>query len=66
MEALALSEEEIDQVVAFLFALTDVRFADQNRAQMEQQKSKAAANRPFRDDDMAQRRTIAFEDRIKK
>ena len=35
IEPLALSEEEIDQVVAFLFTLTDVRFAAENQRQFE-------------------------------
>jgi len=64
MEALGLVDEEIDQIVAFLFSLTDDRFAEQNQQQMEAQKAKAAANRPFRDDDLAFRQKIAFEDRI--
>jgi cytochrome c peroxidase len=65
MEPLALDEEEINQVVAFLFTLTDDRFADENRRQMEVQKAQAEKERPFRDDEMAQRRKIAFEDRVK-
>jgi cytochrome c peroxidase len=64
MEPLALGEQEIDQIVAFLFSLTDDRFSAQNQQQMEAQKAKAAANRPFRDDEMAFRQKIAFEDRI--
>lgn len=66
MEPLALTEGEIDQIVAFLFTLTDDRFAAENRRQMEQQRAKAAASRPFRDDDMAFRRKLAFEERIKR
>jgi cytochrome c peroxidase len=66
MEPLALTEEEIDQVVAFLFALTDDRFQSENRRQMEQQRAQADKSRPFRDDDLAFRRTLAFEERIKK
>jgi cytochrome c peroxidase len=66
MEALALTEEEIDQVVAFLFTLTDDRFQADNRRQMEQQRARAEKNRPFRDDDLAFRRKLTFEERIKK
>lgn len=66
MEPLALTEQEIDQVVAFLFALTDVRFADQNRLQMEMQRMQAQKSRPFRDEQMANRLKLAFEDRINK
>jgi cytochrome c peroxidase len=65
MEPLALTEQEIDQVVAFLFSLTDDRFAEENRQQMAAQRAKAQENRPFRDDQMANRKTLAFEDRIK-
>jgi cytochrome c peroxidase len=66
MEPLALTEKEIDQVVAFLFALTDERFAEENRRQMEAQQAKAKQSRPFRDEPMANRKKLAFEDRIKK
>jgi len=66
IEALALTEEEIDQVVAFLFALTDDRFRSENQRQMERQRAQAAEKRPFRDDDLAFRRKLVFEERIKK
>jgi cytochrome c peroxidase len=66
MEPLALTDEEIDQVVALLFSLTDIRFAEDNRRQMKEQKAKAEKERTFRDDDMAFRKKIAFEERIKK
>jgi cytochrome c peroxidase len=65
MEPLALTETEINQVVAFLFTLTDDRFAEENRRQMAEQRSKAQQNRPFRDDEMANRTKLAFEERIK-
>jgi cytochrome c peroxidase len=61
IEPLALSEEEIDELVAFLFALTDVRFADENMRQFKQQKALAAEKRPLRDNDMAFRLKLAFE-----
>ena len=61
MEPLALTEEEIDQLVAFLFTLTDVRFAEENERQMERQKALAAKKRPLRDNEMAFRRKLAFE-----
>jgi cytochrome c peroxidase len=66
MEALALTEEEIDQVVLFLFTLTDARFQSENQSQLERQRAQAAEKRPFRDDDLAFRRKMAFEERIKK
>lgn len=61
MEPLALTDEEIDQVVAFLFTLTDDRFAQENRRQSERQKAQAKKKRPLRDNDMAFRRKLAFE-----
>jgi len=64
MEPLALSEREINQMVAFLFSLTDVRLAAQNERQFAAQKAAAAKGRPFRDEAMAFRRRLAFEDRI--
>ncbi len=65
MEPLAMSEKEIDQVVAFLFTLTDDKFAEDNQRQMELQRAKAQQNRPFRDNDLAQRRKLLFEEVIK-
>ncbi len=64
IEPLALSEEEIDQLVAFLFTLTDVRFAEQNQLQIERQRAQAAKERPIRDEALASRLTIPFEERV--
>jgi cytochrome c peroxidase len=64
IEALALEEKEIDQLVAFLFTLTDDRFADENQRQFERQREIARKDRPFRDEDMAFRRRLAFEQRV--
>jgi cytochrome c peroxidase len=61
MEPLALTDEEIDQIVAFLFTLTDDRFAQENREQAKHQKAQAKKKRPMRDTDMAFRRKLAFE-----
>jgi cytochrome c peroxidase len=61
MEPLALTEGEIDSVVALLFSFTDVRFAAENQRQFERQKAQAAKKRPLRDDDMAFRLKLAFE-----
>ncbi|UCG58796.1 MAG: hypothetical protein JSU70_04640 [Phycisphaerales bacterium] len=61
IEPLALTEEEVDRLVAFLFTLTDVRFADENRRQFERQKAQARENRPLRDNEMAFRLKLAFE-----
>jgi len=63
IEPLALSEAEINQLVAFQFALTDDRFADQNKAEMERQQQAAAKRRPLRDDDASHRRVLPFERR---
>ena len=49
-----------------MFTLTDHRFADENRRQMELQRAKAQKKRPFRDNDLAHRRKLAFEERIQK
>jgi cytochrome c peroxidase len=64
IEPLALSEEEIDQVVAFLFTLTDVRFAADNQRQLDLQKATAQKQRPFRDEAMALRKILPFEQRV--
>ncbi|MEW6356466.1 MAG: cytochrome c peroxidase [Planctomycetota bacterium] len=64
MEALALTEKEIDQMVAFLFSLTDNRFAADNKRQMEKQKATAKESRDFRHEKMAFRKKLPFEDRI--
>jgi len=64
IEPLALTEEEIDQVVAFLFTLTDVRFSEENQRQIELQRAAAAKQRPVRDEAMAFRQTLPFEQRV--
>ena len=60
IEPLALSEAEIDDLVAFLFTLTDRRFADANTRALESQRARARTTRPFRDDELAQRRKVSF------
>jgi len=64
IEALGLSEAEIDDLVAFLFTLTDVRFAAENEAALATQRQTAAKSRPIRDDDLALRRVLGFERRV--
>ena len=66
IEPLALTEQEIDQMVAFLFTLTDVRFAAENQRQFEAQKAiaKDKKQRPFRDEAMALRKVLPFEGRV--
>lgn len=61
IEPLDLTEEEVGQIVAFLFSLTDVRFADYNDRIMEQQKKLAAKNRPDRNEEVASRKVLLFE-----
>lgn len=64
IEPLALTEEEIDQLVAFLFTLTDVRFAAENQRQFERQQTAARSERPVRDEAMAFRQTLPFEQQV--
>jgi cytochrome c peroxidase len=65
IEPLNLSEREIDQVVAFLFSLTDDRLVEQSASEMERQKQAAAQRRPFKDEGLASRKTLPFERRAK-
>ena len=64
IEPLALTEEEITDVVEFMFSMTDRRFAEENRAELERQRQIASERRPFRDEDMAMRRVLPFERRV--
>jgi cytochrome c peroxidase len=64
IEPLALTEKEIDQLVALLFTLSDVRFAEENQRAMESQRATAQKERPFRDDALANRKTLPFEQRV--
>ncbi len=61
IEPLDLTESEIDQLVAFMFALTDVRFAKEGNAEFARQKSLAAKQRPIREKDRANRKILPFE-----
>jgi cytochrome c peroxidase len=64
IEPLNLSESEINDVVAFLFALTDTRLAAQNQQALREQQVLAAKHRPFRDDALAHREMLPFEQRV--
>lgn len=64
MEGLNLSEEEIHQLVAFLFTLTDYRFVDLNNAELKKQSKTAQSNRPFRDTRRSNREVLPFEERV--
>jgi cytochrome c peroxidase len=65
IEPLALSEREVDQLVAFLFSLTDDRLAKQNDAEFSRQRAIAAERRPFRDTSLATREVLPFEQLLK-
>lgn len=65
IEPLALSEREVDQLVAFMFSLTDYRLRKQNDEQLAYQKKRAAKQRPFRDTKAAMRKTLPFETQLK-
>jgi cytochrome c peroxidase len=64
IEPLDLSENEINDVVAFLFALTDKRLTAQNEAAFREQQQLAAKSRPFRDNALAHREMLPFEQRV--
>jgi cytochrome c peroxidase len=61
IEPLALDQQEINELVAFLFALTDDRFADRNREALAKQQQQARSARPFRDEALAQKQVLPFE-----
>lgn len=63
IEPLALSEEEIDALVELMFAMTDTRLAADNDAQRTRQRELSRTQRPFKDDALAMRRTLPFEQR---
>jgi cytochrome c peroxidase len=64
IEPLNLSESEINDVVAFLFALTDTRLASQNQQALLEQQALAGKHRPFRDNALAHREMLPFEQRV--
>jgi cytochrome c peroxidase len=65
IEALTMTDHEVDQLVAFLFSLTDVRFAEANKKEFERQKAIAAKSRPHRDEAALMRKVLPFEKRLK-
>ena len=58
---LGLNKKEIDAMVAFMFTLTDDRFAEQNQTAIEEQRKLAEAKRSFRNTDLAQGKILPFE-----
>jgi cytochrome c peroxidase len=65
IQPLALSEKEIDDMVAFLFTLTDERFATQNTEAHKQQQAVALKKRPLRDTALADGTELPFQQRVK-
>ena len=63
IEPLNLTDKEVDQLVAFLFTLTDDRLSDQNRAEFARQRDIATVRRPFKDVALATRAVLPFERR---
>ena len=63
IEPLNLSDKEVDQLVAFLFTLTDDRLAEENRSEFARQRQIAALRRPFKDTALATRAVLPFERR---
>jgi cytochrome c peroxidase len=64
IEPLALTEQEIDAVVALLFSMTDDRFTADNDKFLAAQRERANTQRPFRDEALAMRRQLPFEARV--
>jgi cytochrome c peroxidase len=65
IQPLALTSGEIDDMVAFLFTLTDERFAKQNAAARSQQMAMAAKKRPLRDNALADGIELPFQEPTK-
>ena len=61
IEPLNLTERQIDQIVAFLFTLTDVRFAEENARMYREQFALSRKERPDRDTPVAERKVLSFE-----
>ena len=61
IEPLNLTDKQVDQLVAFLFSLTDKRFAEQNGAEYAKQKAAADSERPEKNAELAARETLTFE-----
>ena len=61
IEPLNLNDRQVFQLVAFLFSLTDIRFAQQNHAEYNRQWQAAQNSRPDRDVNLATRKQLTFE-----
>ena len=64
IEPLALTDTEIEDLVEFLQTLTDKRFAAEQGTETARQRAVAAKQRPFRENDLAFRKTLPFESRV--
>lgn len=62
IEPLNLTDRQVDQIVEFLFTLTDVRFAKENAKFYAEQKEQASQNRPDRNEAKATRKILTFEE----
>ena len=51
-------------MVAFMFSLTDDRLREQNEAEIKRQRDLAQKQRPFRDEQLANRKVYLFERRL--
>lgn len=63
IEPLALTEPEIDALVALMFSMSDDRLQADNDKLMAAQRERANTQRPFRDEALAMRRVLPFEAR---
>ena len=61
IEPLNLTDRQVDQLVAFLFTLTDVRFAAENDRKFREQRAIALRERPERNRPVAERKVLSFE-----
>ena len=61
IEPLNLTDRQVDQIVAFLFTLTDIRFAKENARKYQEQFSLSRRERPERNMSVAQRKVLSFE-----
>ena len=64
IEPLNLTEREVDQLVAFLFSLTDVRFQKENDAAQTRMLRQSRQQRATRDPDIAGRKVLQFQYRL--
>ena len=61
MEPLNLTDRQVDQLVAFLFTLTDIRFSAENARKYQEQFALSRRDRPERNTPVAQRKVLSFE-----